>query len=261
MMYAQQTTLIGDQSLEGKTCVVTGASRGIGRGIAETLGAAGADVVVNYRTGDAEAAAVADAIDDVEGAGSAIALQGDVTSFEAMQEMAKEVHDVYGPVDVLVNNAGITRDKTFRNMTPEDWQSVVDVNLTGVFNATKVFYDDIYEVDDGRIVNISSVVGQQGNYGQANYAATKSALFGFTRTLARELAHSGATVNCVAPGFTETDMLAEVDEEIQAKICERIPLGRFATVDDIAGIVRFIAGDEGAYMTGQVLGINGGMHW
>lgn len=261
MMYAQQSLTRDATLLEGKTCVVTGSSRGIGRGIAEALGAAGADVVVNYRSSEEEAQEVIDAIDAVDGEGSGIALKGDVTSYEDMQAMAEEVHDVYGEIDVLVNNAGITKDKTFRNMEPEDWQEVVDVNLTGVFNATKAFYEDIYDGDGGRIINISSVVGQQGNYGQANYAATKSGLFGFTRTLAQELSRANATVNCVAPGFTETDMLAEVDDQIQEKICERIPLRRFATVEDIAGIVRFIASDDSAYMTGQVIGINGGMHW
>lgn len=261
MIQTPQTRQAERSSLEGKTCVVTGASRGIGRGIAETLAASGADVVVNYRSSEEEALAVTNAIEEADVPGSAIAVQADVTSFDAMERMAEEVHDAYGDVDVLINNAGITRDTTFRNMTEEDWRTVIDTNLNGVFNATKAFYDDVYESDAGRIINISSVVGQRGNYGQANYAATKSALFGFTRTLASELSRSGATVNCVAPGFTQTDMLAEVDPEIQEKICERIPLGRFATVDDIAGVVRFIASDESAYMTGQVIGINGGMDW
>jgi 3-oxoacyl-[acyl-carrier protein] reductase len=242
-----------------RTCVVTGSSRGIGRGIAEELARDGFDVVVNYRSSEAEAYDVVDAI-EADG-GNAIAVQGDVTDFEEVEGMADRVHDAFGPIDVLVNNAGITRDRTFKNMSREDWEQVVDVNLGGTFNATKVFYDDVADADEGRIVNISSVVGQQGNYGQANYAATKSGLFGFTRTLALELAGTGSTVNCVAPGFTKTDMLEEVDEDIQAKIRSRIPLDRFATVDDVSGIVSFVASEEASYMTGQILGINGGMEW
>jgi len=160
-----------------------------------------------------------------------------------------------------VNNAGITIDKKFENMTREDWKTVLDVNLGGVFNCTHCLFDDIKKSSDGRLINISSVVGQQGNYGQANYATTKSGLFGFTRTLALELASTGSTANCVAPGFVETDMLEEVPERVQQKILDRIPLNRFATVDDVAGIVRFLAGPDSGYMTGQILAVNGGMEW
>ncbi|MFC4357863.1 beta-ketoacyl-ACP reductase [Halobium salinum] len=242
-----------------RTCVVTGASRGIGSGIAERLAEDGLNVVVNYRSSEGEAY---DVVDRIEAAGgTAIAVQADVTDREEVEGMRERIHDAFGPVDVLVNNAGITVDRTFKNMTREEWDRVMDVNLGGVFNCTKVFYDDIKESDGGRIINISSVVGQQGNYGQANYATTKSGLFGFTRTLALELAKSEATVNCVAPGFTQTDMLAEVSEEVQGKIRQRIPLDRFAEVEDISGMVAFLAGPESSYMTGQVLGINGGMEW
>ena len=243
----------------GKVCVVTGASRGIGRGIAERLGKADMKVAVNYRSSEEEAYDVVDAIEE-EG-GTAIAVQADISDREEVEGMHDRVHDVFGPVDVLINNAGITVDRTFRKMTREEWDRVMDVNLGGVFNCTKVFYDDIEESDGGRIVNISSVVGQEGNYGQANYATTKSGLFGFTRTLALELADSEATVNCVAPGFTQTDMLAQVSDEIQEKIRSRIPLNRFAKVEDIAGMVAFLVGPESSYMTGQVIGINGGMEW
>ncbi|KAB1197114.1 MULTISPECIES: beta-ketoacyl-ACP reductase [Haloferax] len=242
-----------------RTCVVTGSSRGIGRGIAEQLAEDGFNVVVNYRSSEAEAYDVVDAI-EADG-GTAIALQGDVSDYDEMMGMADRVHDAFGPIDVLVNNAGITRDRTFKKMTREDWEQVIDVNLGGVFNSTKAFYDDIKQADEGRVINISSVVGQQGNYGQANYATTKSGLFGFTRTLALELARSDSTVNCVAPGFTKTDMLENVDEHIQEKIRERIPLGCFATVSDISGIVSFVASEDSGYMTGQILGVNGGMEW
>jgi 3-oxoacyl-[acyl-carrier protein] reductase len=215
--------------------------------------------VVNYRSSAAEAEAVVESIE--EAGGTAIAAQADVSDFEEVQAMREEVVDAFGPVDVLVNNAGITVDKKFENMTREDWDAVIDVNLGGVYNCTKTFFDDIKESRHGRLINISSVVGQQGNYGQANYATTKSGLFGFTRTIALEMASSGSTANCIAPGFVETDMLEEVPERVQEKILREIPLDRFATVEDICGIVSFVASEESAYMTGQVLGVNGGMEW
>ncbi|QPV62963.1 beta-ketoacyl-ACP reductase [Halosimplex litoreum] len=246
-------------NLEGQTCVVTGSSRGIGKGIAEDLAGRGADVVVNYRSSAAEARAVVESIED-EG-GRAVAAQADVSDFEDVQAMREEVVDAFGSVDVLVNNAGVTVDKKFEHMTRDDWDTVIDVNLGGVYNCTKAFFDDIKESRHGRLVNISSVVGQQGNYGQANYATTKSGLFGFTRTIALEMAASGSTANCIAPGFVETDMLEEVPERVQEKILREIPLDRFATVEDICGIVSFVASEESSYMTGQVIGVNGGMEW
>ncbi len=246
-------------NLEGQTCVVTGASRGIGRGIAEDLAAHGADVAVNYRSSDEAAREVVDSIDAA--GGTAALAQADVSDHEAVAEMRDSVTDALGPVDVLVNNAGITIDKPFEEMDREDWQTVIDVNLGGVFNCTDAFYDDVRASETGRLINISSVVGQRGNYGQANYATTKSGLFGFTRTLALEMASTGSTANCVAPGFVRTDMLEEVPERVQEKILRDVPLNRFATIEDIAPIVRFIAGEESSYMTGQVIGVNGGMEW
>ena len=245
--------------LEGQTCLVTGSSRGIGRGIATDLADRGADVVVNYRSSAAEAEAVVGKIETA--GGRAIAAQADVSEFDDVVDMYEEVESAFGGIDVLVNNAGITVDKKFENMTRDDWDAVVDVNLGGIFNCTKVFFEDIRGSDHGRLINISSVVGQQGNYGQANYAATKSGLFGFTRTIALELASSGSTANCVAPGFVATDMLDEVPERVQEKILRNIPLDRFATVEDISGIVSFVASEESSYMTGQVIGVNGGMEW
>jgi 3-oxoacyl-[acyl-carrier protein] reductase len=253
--------------LDGQTCLVTGASRGIGRGIAIELAAYGADVVVNYRSSAEEAAAVVETIEeDTESrcgceSGQAITAQADVSDRDAVVAMAETVHDRFGPVDVLVNNAGITADGTFEEMTRDEWDRVVDVNLGGLFNCTKTFFTDVRGADHGRIVNVSSVVGQQGNYGQANYATTKSGMFGFTRTIALELARSGSTANCVAPGFTRTDMLEEVSGRVQEKIREDIPLGRFADVEDVSGIVRFLASPASGYMTGQVIGVNGGMAW
>jgi 3-oxoacyl-[acyl-carrier protein] reductase len=245
--------------LDDQTCLVTGSSRGIGRAVAEELGRNGADVVVNYRSSVTEAEDVVDTIEE-EG-GTAIAVQGNVADYDEVEAMCSEIHDAFGSVDVLVNNAGITVDKKFENMTRDDWQRVLDVNLGGVFNCTHCLFDDIKSADDGRLINISSVVGQQGNYGQANYATTKSGLFGFTRTLALELASTGSTANCVAPGFVETDMLETVPERVQEKILQRVPLDRFATPDDVAGIVRFVASEDASYMTGQILAVNGGREW
>ncbi|QGA81305.1 beta-ketoacyl-ACP reductase [Halomicrobium sp. LC1Hm] len=245
--------------LDGQTCLVTGSSRGIGRGIATDVAAHGATVVVNYRSSERAAEAV---VDEIEAAGGeAVAVQGDVSAYDAVERMRTTIHDAVGPVDVVVNNAGITVDRTFGEMTREDWEAVIDVNLGGVFNVSHCFYDDIREAEDGRLINVSSVVGQQGNYGQANYAAAKSGLFGFTRTLALEMAATGSTANCVAPGFVATDMLDEVPQRVQERILQRIPLDRFATIEDIAPVVRFIASPESRYMTGQVIGVNGGMDW
>jgi len=246
-------------SLDGRTCLVTGASRGIGRGIAEELGDSGATVVVNYRSSEAEAHEVCDRIEDA--GGEAVPAQADVADKAAVEEMYEAVRSEIGPVDVLVNNAGITVDRKFENMTREDWDRVVDVNLGGVFNCTKVCFDDLKAAEEGRLINISSVVGQQGNYGQANYATTKSGLFGFTRTIALELANEGATANCVAPGFVKTDMLEDVPERVQERILDRIPLGRFAEVEDVVSMVSFLAKERSGYMTGQILGVNGGMEW
>ncbi len=246
-------------TLDNRTCLVTGASRGIGRGIAEEFGRQGASVVVNYRSSEDAAYEARDVI-DAEG-GEAVVAQADVSDLGAVQEMYQTVHDAFGGVDVLVNNAGVTVDKKFESMTREDWEWVLDVNLGGMFNCTKTCFEDIRNAREGRLINISSVVGQQGNYGQANYATTKSGMFGFTRTIALELASEGSTANCVAPGFVMTDMLADVPDRVKEGILERIPLDRFAEVEDIVGMVRFLASEESSYMTGQVLGVNGGMEW
>ncbi|MDS0474083.1 3-oxoacyl-ACP reductase family protein [Natrinema sp. 1APR25-10V2] len=245
--------------LTDRTCLVTGSSRGIGREIAFELARSGADVAVNYRSSKKRALEVTETIE--ENGEAAVSVQADISDPTQVERMAAEVREELGAIDVLVNNAGITIDRTFENMTYEDWQTVIDVNLNGTFNCTKAFYEDIKTSDHGRLINISSVVGQQGNYGQANYATSKGGLFAFTRTLALELASHGSTANCVAPGFTETDMLEKVPERVQEKIRNDIPLGRFAKTEDIVGMVRFLAGDQAEYMTGQVLGINGGMEW
>jgi len=245
--------------LEDRTCLVTGGSRGIGRAIATELGRRGADVVVNYRASEAAATETAEAIAGTDG--SAMTAQADVAEYEAVESMRAAVHEEFGGVDVLVNNAGITVDRRFEEMTREDWDRVVDVNLGGTFNCTHCFFEDLRDAEEGRLINISSVVGQQGNYGQANYATTKSGLFGFTRTIALELAAEGSTANCVAPGFVDTGMLETVPGRVKEKIRRRIPLGRFARPEDVAGIVGFLAGEDSSYMTGQILAVNGGMEW
>ncbi|MFC6718746.1 3-oxoacyl-ACP reductase [Natrialbaceae archaeon GCM10025810] len=244
-------------SMDGRTCVITGAGRGIGRGIGIRLGEEGANVVVNYRSSEGSAAETAD---EVEAAGgNAIIVKADVTDREAVEAMREQCHEAFGPADVLVNNAGITADTQFTEMTREDWDRVMDVNLGGMFNCTQTFYDDIWEADEGRLINISSVVGKQGNFGQANYAAAKSGMFGFTRTIALELAQGGSTANCVAPGFTRTDMVEAVPDKVLDRIIASIPLERLAEVEDIAAVVKFLASEESAYVTGEVIDVNGGM--
>jgi len=214
---------------------------------------------VNYRSSDAAAREVKEIIE--ENGETAMCAQADVAKTDDVERMAAEIHDELGAVDVLINNAGITIDRKFDEMTHDDWQTVIDVNLGGTFNCTKAFFDDIRDAEHGRLINISSVVGQQGNYGQANYATSKGGMFAFTRTLALELAAHGSTANCVAPGFVKTDMLEKVPERVQEKIRNKIPLNRFAEPEDIVGIIRFLASRHASYMTGQVLGVNGGLEW
>ncbi|ADB61332.1 short-chain dehydrogenase/reductase SDR [Haloterrigena turkmenica DSM 5511] len=244
-------------SMDGRTCIITGSARGIGRGIAEYLGAEGANVVINYRSSEDAAQSAVDAIEDA--GGSAVAAQADVTDREEVVHMREVCHEAFGPADVLVNNAGITADVQFTEMSREDWDRVMDVNLGGMFNCTQEFFDDIWNAHEGRLINISSVVGKQGNFGQANYAAAKSGMFGFTRTIALELAKGGSTANCVAPGFTRTDMLESVPDQVLERIVSGIPLERLAEVEDIAAVVRFLASEDSSYVTGEVIDVNGGM--
>ena len=244
-------------NLDDRTCLVTGSSRGIGRGIATELGRSGANVVVNYRSSEGPAHETVEQVEDV--GGEAIAVRADVTEEDDVLRMRELIHDAFGGLDVLINNAGITQDTRFVNMTKDEWDTVLDVHLGGMFLTTKIFYDDIREANEGRLINISSIVGKQGNFGQANYATAKSGMFGFTRTLALELASSGSTANCVAPGFTATDMLESVPEKVKENIIADIPLKRFGSVEDIACTVRFIASEDSSYITGEVIDVNGGM--
>ncbi|MFB6299334.1 MAG: beta-ketoacyl-ACP reductase [Halobacteriales archaeon] len=240
-----------------RTCVITGASRGIGRGIAEQLGSEGANVAVNYHWSEELAEEVVEQIE--ASGGSAIPVQADVTSVDDVLAMRDEVNETFGPVDVVVNNAGLTEDQKFENMSHDEWRRVIEVTLDGTFNVSQAFFQDLKDSQQGRLINISSVVGKQGNYGQANYAAAKSGLFGFTRSLALELAPHGATANCVAPGYTKTDMIEGVSEKILESIREDIPLKRFAEVEEIANVVCFLASEKASYMSGEVIDVNGAM--
>jgi 3-oxoacyl-[acyl-carrier protein] reductase len=243
-------------SLAGQVAVVTGASRGIGRAVAIALAAAGAQVVVNYARSSTAADEVVAEI--VTAGGSAVAIQADVSQADQVDGLINGTLEKFGRVDVLVNNAGITRDTLLLRMKLEDWQAVIDLNLTGVFLCTRAVAKIMLKQRSGRIINIASVAGQMGNPGQANYSAAKAGVIGFTKTVAKELASRGITANAVAPGFIETDMtddLGNTDE-----IRKFIPLGRFGQPEDIAGMVRFLAADPAAaYITGQVFNVDGGM--
>lgn len=242
--------------MEAKTCVVTGSSKGIGRGIAEHFGEEGCAVAVNYRRSADDAAAVVNEIE--AGGGEAIAVQADVTNNEEVVEMRRQVHDAFGPVDVLVNNAGINQDVFFTEMSHEQWDTVLDVHLDGAFHCTQAFYDDIAKDPHGRLINISSIVGKEGNLGQANYATAKAGIFGFTRTLALELARTGATANCVAPGFIRTAMVEGIPEQVKEQIRGDTPLERLGTVEEVADVVAFLASKRSSFITGEVIDVNGG---
>ncbi len=242
--------------LAGKVAIVTGASRGIGRATAIALAAAGAQVVVNYARSSTAADEVVAEI--VAAGGSAIALQADVSDADQVEALVQATLDKWGRVDVLVNNAGITRDTLLLRMKLEDWQAVMDLNLTGVFLCTRAVSKIMLKQRSGRIINIASVAGLMGNPGQANYSAAKAGVVGFTKTVAKELASRGVTVNAVAPGFIKTDMTEDLPNT--EEILKHIPLGRYGEAAEVAGLIRFLAADPAAaYMTGQVLTIDGGM--
>jgi 3-oxoacyl-[acyl-carrier protein] reductase len=240
-----------------KTALVTGASRGIGKAIALELAKNGAKVVVNYAGSEARANEVVDEIKSI--GGEAIAIQADVSNSADVVSMVKETISTYGSVDVLVNNAGITRDNLLMRMKEEEWDAVINTNLKGVFNTTKAVTRQMMKQRSGKIINIASIVGVSGNPGQANYVAAKAGVIGLTKTTAKELSSRNITVNAVAPGFISTDMTDELTEEVKAEMLKMIPLARFGTPEDISKIVRFLASDDSSYMTGQTLHVDGGM--
>ena len=245
------------QPLLGRIAVVTGGSRGIGAEIARELASSGATVVVNYVRGAEAAAGVVAQIEAAGGTASAEA--GDVSNVEHVTEMFARIKAKYGRLDILVNNAGILRDRTYKKMTIADWHEVIETNLSSVMYCCHEAVPMLLENGWGRIINISSFVGQMGNFGQANYSAAKAGILGFTKTLAIELARYNITVNAVCPGFVETEMWNSVPPNIQEKILDRIPMHRVAKPHEIARGVRFFA-VEGDYMTGQSLNINGGVY-
>ncbi len=243
--------------LTGKAALVTGGSRGIGRAIALRLATQGADVAFSYK---GNAAAAADTTAAIEALGRrALAIQADVSDVSAADGVVKATLDAFGKVDILVNNAGITRDDLIMRMSEEAWRSVLETNLFGAFWMIKAVTRPMLKARGGRIINMTSVSGQAGQMGQANYSAAKAGLIGLTKATARELASRGITVNAVAPGFVLTELTQDLPEPLKAEITARTPLGRFGTTEEIADAVAFLASDEAGYITGQVLAVDGGL--
>ena len=244
-------------NLEGRIALVTGASRGIGEAIALRLAKSGAKVAVNYHTGKDAATKVVAAI--ASSGGEALSIGADVSKEDQAESLIKEVVGRWGTLDILVNNAGVTRDKLLMRMSTEEWDEVINVNLRGAYLCTRFALPLMVRKRSGRIVNMSSVIGVAGNAGQANYAASKAGLIGFTKAIAREVASRSITVNAVAPGYIITSMVDELSEEIQKAILARIPMSRFGTPQDVAEVVAFLCSDAAGYVTGQVIGIDGGL--
>jgi acetoacetyl-CoA reductase len=243
--------------LEGRQALVTGAARGIGRAIAKALASEGADIAINYQSSEADAVSLAD---ELSKAGrKTLLFKGNVGERATWNSMIEKIKQTWGRLDILVNNAGITRDKTLRKMTDDDWLTVLNTNLNACYFGVSAVMPTMIEQKYGRIINISSFVGQAGNFGQANYAASKGGIIAFTKTAALELARYNVTCNALAPGFTETGMLAKVPEQVRSQILARIPMGRFATPEEIAKAVLFLAADAD-YITGQQINVNGGVY-
>ncbi len=243
--------------LENKITLVTGASRGIGKAIATKLGKCGA-LVVGTATSDKGAQSITEYLQEAGIDGTGMVL--DVRDTESVDKCIAQVTEEYGAIDILVNNAGITRDTLLMRMKLEQWEEVYQTNLRSVFLLSKACLRGMLKSRAGRIINISSVVGVTGNPGQANYASTKAGMFGFTKSLAREVANRGVTVNCVAPGFIRTDMTDELTDQQKDQLLQSIPAGKLGEATDIANAVKFLASEESAYITGQTLHVNGGLH-
>jgi 3-oxoacyl-(acyl-carrier-protein) reductase len=244
--------------LAERTALVTGASRGIGRAIALALAQEGADVSINYVSNETPAQQLAEEIKQM--GRQAILTRADVSDFPDTYRMAQEIYKAFGHLDILVNNAGITSDKTFQKMDHASWRTVLATNLDGVFNCTKVFIDGMITQGWGRVVNITSVIGQIGNFGQVNYAASKAGVAAFTKSLAKEVAAKGITVNAVAPGFIETEMVTTIPEKIRTRLLEQIPMRRFGRGEEVARACVYLCSSDGDYITGSELMLNGGLY-
>jgi acetoacetyl-CoA reductase len=244
--------------LAGRTALVTGASRGIGHAIALALAQEGADVAVNYVSNETPAQQL---VDEIRQMGrQAMLVKADVSDFPDTYGMAQEIFKTFGHLDILINNAGITSDKTFRRMDHASWRKVLATNLDGVFNCTKVCIDGMVERGWGRVVNITSVIGQIGNFGQVNYAASKAGVAAFTKSLAKEVAAKGVTVNAVAPGFVDTEMVQTIPEKVRSRLLEQIPMRRFGKAEEVARACVYLCSADGDYITGSELRINGGLY-
>ena len=246
-----------EKNLTGKVALVTGASRGIGRAIALKLSDEGAKIAINFAGNIAKAEEVKAEIESR--GGEALLTQGNVNDLEVVNGIVKKIVETWGTVDILINNAGITRDNLLLKMSESDFDEVIATNLKGVFNCTKAVARMMMKQRSGRIVNLASVVGLTGNAGQANYAAAKAGIIGFTKSAAKELATRGVTVNAIAPGFINTDMTAKLSEKIREETLNQIPMAKFGTPEDVANLAAFLVSDKAAYITGQVINVDGGL--
>ena len=243
--------------LDGKLVLVTGASRGIGKAIALTLGRAGA-TVIGTATTESGSDNISKIFADNKVSGKGIKLN--VTDNEQIASLIKSVNEDFGSIDILINNAGITRDNILLRMKEDEWEDIINTNLSSLYKMSKSVLRGMIKKRSGRIISITSVVGAMGNAGQSNYAAAKAGMIGFTKSLAREVGVRGITVNAVAPGFIETDMTSNLPDEQKEALASQIPMGRLGTPDEVASAVLFLAGDSGSYITGQTLHVNGGMY-